>query len=56
MTTSLVRQAGFRDACTNFSGTIDAATALYELPRLYVRDWSGDEFFRALSLQVAPAR
>ena len=44
----LVRRAKFTCACSNFRGVVQPRTSLYELPRLGVRDWEGDEFERRL--------
>jgi peptidoglycan/xylan/chitin deacetylase (PgdA/CDA1 family) len=47
-TMDLVREAGFTRACSNQAGRIGRSTNRFALPRLYVRDWSGDEFAAAL--------
>jgi len=47
-TVGLVRQAQFTCACSNFRGVVQPRTSIYELPRLVVRDWNGDEFERQL--------
>jgi peptidoglycan/xylan/chitin deacetylase (PgdA/CDA1 family) len=47
-TTALVREAGFTRACINQTGRVDRSTDRFALPRLYVRDWNGDEFAAAL--------
>jgi peptidoglycan/xylan/chitin deacetylase (PgdA/CDA1 family) len=39
---ALVKQAGFTAACSNFSGTIRRDPDLFQLPRMLVRDWTGD--------------
>ena len=48
-TMDLVRAAGFTRACINQAGRVDRSTDRFALPRLYVRDWNGDEFAAALS-------
>jgi peptidoglycan/xylan/chitin deacetylase (PgdA/CDA1 family) len=50
-TTRLVRDAGFTLACSNFPGTVSRGTRALEIPRIVVRDWSGDEFERRLDEQ-----
>ena len=47
-TMHLVREAGFVRACVNQAGVVDRSTDRFVLPRLYVRDWNGDEFAAAL--------
>lgn len=47
-TMDLVREAGFTLACSNQAGRVERSTNRLALPRLYVRDWNGDEFAAAL--------
>jgi peptidoglycan/xylan/chitin deacetylase (PgdA/CDA1 family) len=47
-TMNLVRGAGFTRACINQAARVDRTTDRFALPRLYVRDWNGDEFAAAL--------
>jgi peptidoglycan/xylan/chitin deacetylase (PgdA/CDA1 family) len=47
-TVSLVRQAGFASACSNFPGMIGRSVDPYQLPRIYAGDWNGDRFARVL--------
>jgi peptidoglycan/xylan/chitin deacetylase (PgdA/CDA1 family) len=49
ITVEAVRQAGFARACTTRKGTVQPSTDPLRLPRLYVADWSGDEFERQLA-------
>jgi peptidoglycan/xylan/chitin deacetylase (PgdA/CDA1 family) len=46
---ALVREAGFAGACSNFDGLVDRDTGRYELPRIHVGNWNGDEFGRQLA-------
>jgi peptidoglycan/xylan/chitin deacetylase (PgdA/CDA1 family) len=48
-TVDLVRQAGFACACSNVAELVDRKTDPFEMPRMIVRDWSGDEFAKRLS-------
>jgi peptidoglycan/xylan/chitin deacetylase (PgdA/CDA1 family) len=48
-TVSLVEEAGFDYACTNVPGRVTKRTHRFELPRVLIRDWDGDEFARRLS-------
>jgi peptidoglycan/xylan/chitin deacetylase (PgdA/CDA1 family) len=47
-TVNLVRNAGFKCACSNFPGWVRRGTSVHELPRYLVRNWNGDEFARNL--------
>ena len=47
-TMDLVRAAGFTRACSNQVGRVARLADRFALPRLYVRDWDGDEFAAAL--------
>jgi peptidoglycan/xylan/chitin deacetylase (PgdA/CDA1 family) len=45
-TVNAVQRAGFRAACSNFLGLVDATTAAFELPRMLVRNVSAKELER----------
>lgn len=47
-TIRLVQEAGFTSACANFPGLVGPDADPYQLPRVLVRDWDGDEFARRL--------
>jgi peptidoglycan/xylan/chitin deacetylase (PgdA/CDA1 family) len=46
---SLVREAGFESACANIPGRVGPGTDPFRVPRILVRDWSGDELAATLS-------
>ena len=48
-TVDLVRRGGYRGACANVPGAIIPDRDPYQLPRLFVHDWDGDEFARRLT-------
>jgi peptidoglycan/xylan/chitin deacetylase (PgdA/CDA1 family) len=48
-TVSLVREAGFARACANVAGRLTRQTDPFRIPRVVVRDWTGDELDRRLS-------
>ena len=48
-TVALVRGAGFTHACATMPHRVGAATDPYRIPRLVVRDWTGEELERRLS-------
>jgi peptidoglycan/xylan/chitin deacetylase (PgdA/CDA1 family) len=47
-TITLVREAAFARACTNFTGLVKRSTDGFQLPRLQVHDWDGDAFLEQL--------
>jgi peptidoglycan/xylan/chitin deacetylase (PgdA/CDA1 family) len=51
----LVRQAGFAGACSAGPGPVGSRTDRFQLPRLHVCDWDGDELARQLS-SLVPGR
>lgn len=52
-TVRAVRDAGFRLACANYSGSAGASTDLHRLPRAYVQDCDGDAFEERLATWLA---
>jgi len=48
-----VRKAGYRFACANNGEILWAGANLFELPRILVRDWNGDQFAAFLQRQFA---
>lgn len=48
-TTALARQIGFGAACSTISNKIRRNIDCFELPRMEVKDWDGEEFERQLS-------
>jgi len=49
ITAALVRSAGFASACSTHSGYVDKYADRFQLPRLAVEDWEGEEYARRLS-------
>ncbi|NEO93206.1 MAG: polysaccharide deacetylase family protein [Moorea sp. SIO3G5] len=47
-TVALVREIGFSCACANFPDVVWKRCDRYQLPRIVVRDWNGDEFAERL--------
>jgi peptidoglycan/xylan/chitin deacetylase (PgdA/CDA1 family) len=52
-TTNLLRQEGFRVACTAEPGVVRRGTGPLRVPRLWVENWTGDEFERRLGRWMA---
>lgn len=52
-TVRLVEEAGFDCACSTSPTVVTKDSSKFELPRLQVQDWDGDEFSRQLSLWFA---
>ena len=48
-TVRIVQDAGFVRACSNFAGVIGQSTDRFQLPRIHVENWDGEEFARLLS-------
>jgi peptidoglycan/xylan/chitin deacetylase (PgdA/CDA1 family)/SAM-dependent methyltransferase len=53
-TVSLVREQGFRVACSNFPGLVTSETPLFELPRVMVMSWTAEELGRRLDELLGP--
>lgn len=48
-TRKIVRQIGFDSACSTLQGVVWPYADRFQLPRVIVRDWTGDEFARQLA-------
>ncbi len=47
-TIAIVRQVGYSCACSNFPEVIRRGSDRFQLPRILVRDWDGNEFARRM--------
>jgi peptidoglycan/xylan/chitin deacetylase (PgdA/CDA1 family) len=45
----IVREAGFRCACTTDPGFVDADSDLFRFPRVQIENWDGEEFEKRLT-------
>jgi peptidoglycan/xylan/chitin deacetylase (PgdA/CDA1 family) len=48
-TSAVVREIGFSTACSTSSGIVTASSDLFELPRIAVENWNGEEFAHRLA-------
>jgi len=55
-TISIVRECGFASACSTLSGIVELHSDQFQLPRMHVQDWDGDEFSRQLSAWFSAER
>ena len=51
---AVVRQLGFKCACSAFPGVTWRGSDMYQLPRIWIRDWDGDAFSRQLATWLRP--
>lgn len=49
-TIRLVQEAGFTSACANFANPFRRNVNRFQLPRIYIEDWNGEEFANQLFL------
>jgi len=47
-TVGLVKEAGFEYACSNYKDVVQPGADVFQLPRVIVRNWSGNEFRKQL--------
>jgi peptidoglycan/xylan/chitin deacetylase (PgdA/CDA1 family) len=55
-TIDAVRRCGFTLACTTNSSVVTRRSGPYEIPRLVVRDWSGDELVEQIRRRLPSLR
>lgn len=51
-TIAILKQSGYKSACTTLEGNVKAGADLYQLPRLDVKDWNGEVFANRLALAI----
>ena len=51
-----VKDAGFKNALSNFTGNVTRFSSLYEIPRRMVRNWDGATFENSLDLYYSGRR
>jgi peptidoglycan/xylan/chitin deacetylase (PgdA/CDA1 family) len=49
-TITIVRAAGFACACSTLTGFVERGVDCFQLSRVQVQDWNGEEFARQLSI------
>jgi peptidoglycan/xylan/chitin deacetylase (PgdA/CDA1 family) len=47
-TVEIVRESGFESACSIMDGSVWRGSDLFQLPRVTVEDWNGEEFAKRL--------
>jgi len=53
-TVAIVREAGYTCACSTAVKPVESDTDLFQLPRIEVHDWNGEEFAERLSRWLRP--
>jgi hypothetical protein len=49
-TVSIVRESGFARACSVLAAAVEQPADRFQLPRIQVHDWDGEEFAKQLSV------